>query len=184
MIAGMAGDRSGKPRGSRAPADLLPGYIALIRQAVARVASRRAAPFQDDIAQNVATAMWRHLEREPSIEQPSAYVYRAVVRETVRALRREQQRHEVSLGAPEGEALASDADPQLALEGRRLGAAIEACLDGLTPDRARAVRAHLAGFGVAEIMRLYGWTYQRARNLVARGMADLRTALRARGVDR
>jgi hypothetical protein len=29
---------------------------------------------------------------------------------------------------------------------------------------------------------MYGWTYQKARNLIARGMADVREALARRGV--
>ena len=61
-------------------------------------------------------------------------------------------------------------------------AALRASLESLPPDRARAVRAHLAGFSVQEVMALCGWPYQRARNLIARGMADLRDALRERGV--
>jgi DNA-directed RNA polymerase specialized sigma24 family protein len=44
------------------------------------------------------------------------------------------------------------------------------------------VRAHLQGLSVAEIMALYGWSYQKARNLIARRMADLRGALREKGV--
>jgi hypothetical protein len=31
-------------------------------------------------------------------------------------------------------------------------------------------------------MEMYGWSYQKARNLVARGMADLREALARRGI--
>jgi hypothetical protein len=30
---------------------------------------------------------------------------------------------------------------------------------------------------------MYGWSYERARNLSTRGMADLRKALRERGID-
>ncbi len=60
--------------------------------------------------------------------------------------------------------------------------ALRASLETLAPDRARAVKAHLAGFSVEEIMALCGWPYQRARNLIARGMADLRVALRERGI--
>jgi DNA-directed RNA polymerase specialized sigma24 family protein len=60
--------------------------------------------------------------------------------------------------------------------------ALRASLEALAPDRARAVKAHLAGFSVEEIMALCGWPYQRARNLIARGMADLRGALRERGM--
>jgi hypothetical protein len=45
------------------------------------------------------------------------------------------------------------------------------------------VRAHLAGFDVRDIMEMWGWTYQTARHAIARGMADLRVALRRRGID-
>jgi DNA-directed RNA polymerase specialized sigma24 family protein len=73
-------------------------------------------------------------------------------------------------------------DPEQAAAARERREALAAALAGLAPDRARAVRAHLAGWSVQEIMELTGWTYQRTRNLVARGMADLRSALLARGV--
>ncbi|MGE0461173.1 MAG: RNA polymerase sigma factor [Vicinamibacterales bacterium] len=168
--------------GRQAAGDVLGRYLTLIRHAVTRAASRRAAPFKQDIAQTVAVAVWRQLEREQDIAQPSSYVYKAVVRETVRALRREQGRREVSIGDAGVEALRSPADPESTLEGRELGKLVDECLDALAPDRARAVRAHLAGFDVGDTMRLYGWTYQRARNLVARGMSDLRAALRRKGV--
>lgn len=179
----MADGPEATARDSQASGDLLNRYLTLIRQAVARAASRRAAPFQEDIAQVVATAIWRQLDRrEHDIGQPSSYVYKAVVRETVRALRREQGRREVSLDDAGVDALRSPADPESTLEGRELGKLVDECLDALAPDRARAVRAHLAGFDVGDTMRLYGWTYQRARNLVARGMSDLRAALRKKGV--
>ena len=67
-------------------------------------------------------------------------------------------------------------------DARRVQDAIAEALAAMAPDRARAVRGHLAGFSVEELMKLYGWTYQRARNLIARGMADLRSELRQRGL--
>ena len=165
------------------PSDLLDDYLPLIRTAVARAASRRAAPFQDDIAQVVAAAVWRQLERGQPIEQPASYVYKAVVRETVRALRREQRRGEVPLDGHDPEVLPGDTSTQATLDQRQLGEIVHTCVNALAEERARAVRGHLEGFDVAELMALYGWTYQRARNLVARGMADLRAALRRRGVE-
>jgi RNA polymerase sigma factor (sigma-70 family) len=179
----MPGDSAGNATPSRALADLLDSYIPLIRRAAARAAARRAAPFQDDIVQVVTTAVWRQLERGQRIEQPASYVYKAVVRETVRALRREQERGDVPIETASADAIADQVDTHAALESRELGETIEMCVGALARDRARAVRGHLAGFDVAELMALYGWTYQRARNLIARGMADLRLALRARGVE-
>jgi DNA-directed RNA polymerase specialized sigma24 family protein len=40
----------------------------------------------------------------------------------------------------------------------------------------------LSGFTVTEIMEMFEWPYQRARHLIERGMADLRRALRERGI--
>lgn len=54
---------------------------------------------------------------------------------------------------------------------------IAKALASLAPDRRKAVRAHLAGFDVNEIMTMYGWPYQKARNLITRGVADLRARL-------
>ena len=61
-------------------------------------------------------------------------------------------------------------------------ALVESRVSALAVDRQRAVRAHLAGFDVREIMRMHGWPYQKARNLIARGMAELRAALHERGI--
>jgi DNA-directed RNA polymerase specialized sigma24 family protein len=61
-----------------------------------------------------------------------------------------------------------------ALQTQALGARIEAALRQLSPDRQRAVRARLMGLEYDEIERLTGWAYDRTRNLVSRGLADLR----------
>ena len=158
-------------------------YGELIRSVVRRVGGRRVALVEDDIRQQVVIALWKQLRGEPNIERPASYVYRAAVRETVRAVRRE-------LARPWAEATESDAvataeagsNPEQALEAAGRVEAVEQALVGLTPERARAVRAHLDGWSVEEIMRLNGWPYQKARNLIARGMAGLRAALRARGI--
>ena len=72
--------------------------------------------------------------------------------------------------------------PDRLLESRELGLAIRTVLSDLSPERRRAVQAHLMGYDVKEIMAMQGWPYNKARNLIARGMADLRRGLRRRGV--
>jgi DNA-directed RNA polymerase specialized sigma24 family protein len=88
-------------------------------------------------------------------------------------------RHEAD-PLPEGAAEPS-AGPHPTVEHEEDAAAIEAALRELPPERETAVRLHLMGYDVAEVMRLHDWPYQKARNLIARGMADLRADLRARG---
>jgi DNA-directed RNA polymerase specialized sigma24 family protein len=105
------------------------------------------------------------------------------VRETVRTVRRSLRRSEESL--EEGQAVDVDThpDPVAQAEGRELGRQIRDEIDALSPERRLAVRSHLAGHRVRELMEHRGWSYQKARNLIARGMADLRRGLRERGVD-
>jgi RNA polymerase sigma factor (sigma-70 family) len=162
---------------------LVTRYGALIRRIVARVGGRAIAGGEDDIEQDVIVSLWKQVSREQTIDHPTSYIYRAAVRETVRAVRRELERKEVSIDSTtEASAIAAAGDPSREFESIELRGAIEASIAALSPERALAVRAHLAGYDVAEIMRMYDWPYQKARNLVSRGIADLREALRREGV--
>ena len=69
------------------------------------------------------------------------------------------------------------------LEARELGDA-DRVGSGRLPvvPRRAVVRMYLDGYGSGEIGALLGWTEAKARNLVYRGLADLREALSRRGV--
>jgi RNA polymerase sigma factor (sigma-70 family) len=156
-------------------------YERLIDYVVSRVAGRHSDLVRDDVRQNVLLAVWKQIEREQDIQQVASYIYKAAVREAVRVRRREAARREREESGPMPSARVAD-NPHQALLARDDAAQLASCIDELAPDRMQAVRAHLAGFDVAELMASYGWSYQKARNLVSRGMQDLREALRRRGV--
>lgn len=159
---------------------LLEKYGALIRRVVARVGGRTLRDSTDDVAQAVALSLWQQVSREQTITHPSSYIYRAAIRETVRAVERELNRirTEVSLDADTAPSLASPAlNPEAAAAAAEVSGHIEEALRRLSGERQRAVRAHLAGYPVEDIMQSFGWPYQKARNLIARGMADLRAEL-------
>jgi len=161
--------------------DLVRRYGRLIRHAIRKAGGPEVSALADDIEQTVIVNLWQQITREQIIEHPASYLYKAAIRETVRALRRERERAGAAATAlPHRDA--ESADPESLAVARQRGQAVSAALGELAPDRARAVRAHLRGWSVQEIMGVTGWTYQRARNLVARGMSDLRSALTARGV--
>lgn len=161
---------------------LVRDYGRLIRHAIRRAARADAPRLADDIEQSVLGALWQQVAREQTIDHPASYVYRAAVRETVRAIRRE--RAQTAGAEPAGDAvdaMTTGTTPDDDLRRREQREALRVSLETLAPERARAVKAHLAGFTVDEVMALCGWPYQKTRNLIARGMADLRTALRERG---
>ena len=164
--------------------ELLEKYGALIRRVVARVGGRAIQDSREDVAQAVVMSLWQQVSREQTITHPSSYIYRAAIRETVRAVKQEleRMRKHAAIDAEDEPALPSVApDPETSAASTELGARIDHAIGNLLDERARAVRAHLAGYSVEEIMQAYEWPYQKARNLIARGMGDLRDELRKAG---
>lgn len=162
---------------------LLAQYDRLIRAIVGRLGRRfgvRRDSFlvQDDIAQEVRFDLWKQIARGQVIEFPATYIYKATIRETVRALRRMTTREMSSIDEPgTADRVVDGADPFKILAARDQFKAVLAGIRALQPERQAAVRAHLEGFQAQEVMVMHGWSYQKARNLVARGMADLRAGL-------
>lgn len=161
--------------------DLVRQYAGLVRHVIRSVGGARVTNDAEDIEQTVHLSLWQQVRREQAIEHPSSYIYRAAIRETVRAVRRLDGLASIAAGMP-AETASTAPGPEQAAFGAELGAAFERALDKMPIDRARAVRAHLQGLTVSEIMTLHGWSYQKTRNLVARGITDLRTMLRGSGV--
>ncbi len=153
-------------------------YSRLIRSAVARVAGPSTDLVAEDVEQEVLFSMWRAMPGEQMPTHPSSYLYRAAIRETVRVLKETRNTRPLEDGADTANV---SPDPDKLAEAAELGGAIRMALSEISRDRQRAATAHLAGYDVREIMAMFDWTYNKARNLIARGMKDLRGKLEARG---
>ena len=79
-------------------------------------------------------------------------------------------------------ALPTAAGPYGELEHSELAAQVERAIDAIHPSRRPVVRMHLLGHSRDEIARLLGWSEAKTRNLLYRGLADLRERLLAEGV--
>jgi RNA polymerase sigma factor (sigma-70 family) len=163
--------------------DLVRHFSRLVRSVAGRVGGSRGVQIADDVEQEVFLSIWKQLEREQSIDNPSSYIYRSAVRETIRLLNRERPADTIM----DEDAAAAVVDraptPVERLFAGERGQILSDAIKALPIDRRRAVQAYLAGFSVPEVMKMYGWSYERARNLSARGMADLRAGLKNRGID-
>ncbi|MCC7126252.1 MAG: sigma-70 family RNA polymerase sigma factor [Acidobacteria bacterium] len=134
----------------------------------------------DDIVQDVFLSVWRQVRQGRQIAYPASYVYRTARREAWRALRR-QPSSPAPIDLDDLPAL--NTGPEDRLLRAQFHQQVRSALSQLPRDRRRAVVRHLAGASIAELMADTGWTYQRARNLVARGLRDLRQMLAGAGDD-
>jgi len=167
------------PPGDAQLEDLVRRFSRLVRSVAARVGGSRGSQLAEDVEQEVFINIWKQLGREQFIENPSSYLYRCAVRETLRLLNRERGQSVALYDAAMAVRDRAPGPDEQLLAGERADALTDA-INTLSIDRRRAVQAYLAGFSVPEVMKMYGWSYERARNLSARGMADLRELLKER----
>jgi DNA-directed RNA polymerase specialized sigma24 family protein len=73
-------------------------------------------------------------------------------------------------------------DPYGVLEGSELASKVVQAIEAIPESRRPAVRMHLAGYPREEIASLMGWTEAKTRNLLYRGLADLRERLVQEGI--
>jgi RNA polymerase sigma factor (sigma-70 family) len=169
---------------------LLEQYATLLRTAIARHCPSALGLQTSDIEQEARLRLWRAVEREKEFDDPASYIYRIAVTTTIDAVRRVLARREEQFGEDDalpGSEMHMTADPNTApdalAERRELMNAIRSALGSIARDRRRAVELHLQGLTLGEISHLLGWTEGRTRNLVYRGLDDLRQTLRREGIE-
>ncbi|MGH7469301.1 MAG: RNA polymerase sigma factor [Longimicrobiales bacterium] len=156
---------------------LVARWVGVIRSAAARY--HLAGSDLDELMQDTRIRLWRILEREgPSATVSPGYVYRAAVSaaiDLVRRSRTEQRRHNVTLEVVQDDlpaaATGSDDEEQEILD------QLERGLLTVPESRRPAVRLHLSGRHLDEIAQIMGWTRAKTRNLLYRGLTDLRESL-------
>ena len=68
------------------------------------------------------------------------------------------------------------------LEAVELGRTVDRAMEDLHVTRRAVVRMYLAGYEREEIAALMGWSEAKTRNLLYRGLSDLRVRLAALGI--
>lgn len=151
-----------------------------------RIAHDRGLPAEDtdELLQELRLRLWR--ARKDGLRDLSAgYVRRTAISAALDIIRRRRAGRNVSLDDDESSAspLASTtAGPGELLDQNELAERVARAVDALAPARRVVVRMHLQGYKREEIAELLRWSDARTRNLLYRGLADLRTALIAEGI--
>jgi RNA polymerase sigma-70 factor (ECF subfamily) len=141
----------------------------------------------DEVMQEVRIRLWRARGTSEQVgETNTSYVYRTASSAALDVLRRRRSRqadrHDTIDDGPVAVLATPDPDPHAALEGSELAAKVSQAIETIPASRRPPVRMHLAGYPREEIAGLMGWTEAKTRNLLYRGLADLRARLAAEGV--
>ena len=180
-VRGMAGP------GLDSVSSAIEGVIARFRTLVRSVGARRGLVEADldEVLQDVRIRLWQAGEGGKTLEElGSSYLYHVATTAALDLLRRRRARRAAdSEDIDERTELRSeDASPHDDVEARELAAQIDSAIDTLAMDRRVAVRFHLSGYDREDIARMLGWTEARTRNLLYRGLDDLRRRLTDMGI--
>jgi RNA polymerase sigma-70 factor (ECF subfamily) len=148
----------------------------------------------DEVMQEVRIRLWRshgvHGTGGEGSEQiaraPASYVYRAAVSAALDLLRRRRaQRAGMTVPIEEDDVVTHEAQgPEGELAASELAERVAGAIDTIPASRRPAVRMYLAGYPREEIAQLMGWSEAKTRNLIYRGLADLRERLTELGIAR
>lgn len=141
----------------------------------------------DELLQDVRVRLWRARPDSEQIRTVGAsYVYRTAVSAALDLLRRRRTGNTEPFDLHEHDRASTEirqpTGPEEELAESELAEQIVQVVDGITPARRPVVRMHLAGYAREEIGELLGWTEAKTRNLLYRGLADVREGLLERGI--
>lgn len=163
---------------------LVTRYAALVRH-VGRAHGLSDADV-DEVFQEVRIRLWRARgSREKIASVGTSYLYRTAVSAALDLIRRRRSGHaarHTTIDGGSDPALVQPVTPEHAVEEAEVRAEIERAVGSLVASRRPVVRMYLAGYSRDEIARLLGWTEAKTRNLLYRGLADLRDRLTERGI--
>ncbi len=140
----------------------------------------------DEMFQEVRIRLWRaRASSEKIAASPASYLYRTTVSAALDLIRRRRARREQPFEvfhAGNGEVALGSSAPDRDLEAAELAAQVARLVETLPESRRPVVRMYLAGYAREEIAELFGWSEAKTRNLLYRGLADLRARLQEQGV--
>jgi RNA polymerase sigma factor (sigma-70 family) len=174
---------------------ILKEFGGLLRRAIAARCPKNMGLQIDDIVQEACLRLWRVLSSGREIHDFPSYLHRVAATVTIDAVRRVKGRHEEQMswevahngeideGPAQAEPIDASVAPEVVLERKRLMSLVNDTLARLPANRRRAVGLYLQGWNSQDIAELMGWSEAKARNLVYRGLGDLRGRLRDQGFE-
>ena len=171
---------------SRALRDLLERFDAFIR----RTAARHGLVGQDidDVVQDLRVRVWKSFGTAELIRRANpTYMYRVAVSASLDIIRGRRAAKASAASIDDvhpGALLDERAGADARLAATELGRAVHDALGMLAESRRGVVRMYLSGYDRFEIAELMGWTEGKTRNLLYRGLEDLRQILAQRGITR
>lgn len=158
---------------------LLVRFTNFIRAHIQKFEVQRFGIDPDDIAQEVRIKIWKLVESEKNVISYASYIKKivdTVVIDQLRLLRKDEQLYRMEKQKQIAEQL--NRYRPAVLRNALLKEAVGKAVESLIESRRNVVKLYLFDLTIEEISQFYGWTLHKTRNLLYRGLADLKRSLK------
>lgn len=138
----------------------------------------------DDISQEVILKLWKVTSNEKKIKHYSSYIKKVVNSTIIDYLRKSRRQQQVISSKMqerlfEKRAAFKEKDDQKNLFKKKIYGAVEHLIES----RKKVVKLYLLDLTIEEISILFNWTEDKTRNLLYRGLSDLKKNLKGNGIE-
>jgi len=138
----------------------------------------------EDLIQEIRLKVWKIIDDEKNISNPASYLRKVVESAVIDQIRRIRKEEEVF--ASEKRKLISEIEPRSNTYNHQIGSLKEYILkaaDQLMDSRKTVVKLYLLNMSLSEISTYLNYSHAKTRNLLYRGLSDLKTILKEKGLN-
>ena len=162
---------------------ILDEFSELIRIHIIKFNPQKFGLDPDDISQEIRIKIWRLLHSEKTIKSPSSYI-KKIVNSSVIDLLRKWRRDERMMSVEKNKVSESKRDYPIPISlEEHLRDSVAEAVDSLIESRRKVVRLYLMEMTIEEISAYFNWSPDKTRNLLYRGLADLKKLLKKKDID-
>jgi RNA polymerase sigma factor (sigma-70 family) len=162
---------------------LLARFTNFIRAHIQKFEVQRFGIDPDDIAQEVRIKIWKLIKSEKNVVSYASYIKKivdTVVIDQLRLLKKDEHLYRLEKQKQVAEQL-NGYRPEV-LRNALMKEAVGKAVESLIESRRNVVKLYLFELSIEEISRFYGWSLHKTRNLLYRGLADLKRSLKGADV--
>ncbi len=138
----------------------------------------------DDILQEVKIKIWKVIDDEKNIKNLASYIKKIVDSSVIDLLRKLKREERILIY--EGQKVVSELKRHYRTEiklDKNLKKMIAQALDSILESRRKVVKLFLLNMTIDEIAALFDWSKDKTRNLLYRGLNDLKKILKEKGIE-
>ncbi|MCD6516435.1 MAG: RNA polymerase sigma factor [Candidatus Aminicenantes bacterium] len=163
---------------------LIKNFTGLIYFHIKKFNVKNNALDYDDISQEVILKLWKVINNEKKIKHYSSYI-KKVVNSTIIDYLRKSRRQQQVISSKMQEKIFEKQVPFKEKDDQKnfLKKKIYSAVESLIESRKKVVKLYLLDLTIEEMSILFNWTEDKTRNLLYRGLSDLKKNLKGNGIE-